>query len=434
VPNSSSPVSSLVAQDIETTDDRGLTYTIVLAPTQGTLLLSSVPLSASGTFTQDDINNGRVSYLHGGAIAGNDSFVFTCKDDNHNSHPPGATDVLDGVNSDLTTNIFTINISRLNPAVAFNGPIPTFNENPGTSIIIDNDSQTVVVNQAAPAAFVVGGSGIGTMTVALSIPSPPVLPAGYPAFTDDQDVLGIKTTLGGAITATLSSAVGVQPQVFTLTYTNPSNVTFPIGVLTTGTSTVPLSVQFSSSTNIPAAAVTEVLKIISFGNPSQNPSNASRQVTVLVTNGAGYSSVPVSKAITVVPYNNPPLIALPAIPAGYTVPRVTITGAVGASDPDSIMTFAISSPPGKGTVTVANNVWTYTAFAASSGVDSFSITVGDLGIPSDLTPSPTPGHPGLPGADHASRHPCHASDHLQCADGDRGGGEPHLYAHRLVER
>ena len=378
--------SNLVAQDVETVDARGLTYTIVLAPTQGTLTLSGASLAASGTFTQDDLNNGRVYYVHDGAIKGNDSFVFTCSDDNGSSHPVGASDTANGVNSNLNTNIFTINISRLNPEVIFSGPIPLFLENPGTPVIIDNNAQTAVYNESDPTAFVTGG-GIGSMTVTLSIPVPATLPAGFPAYTDSQDVLDINPPPGGAITAAVIS--GAVPKAYSLTYTS-SGTTIPIGQLTTGSGTVALSVVFSSQSNIPVDAVTQVLHALTFSSPSKNPSAAAREITVVVTNSAGYSSPPVTKEIDVLPFDNPPTIAVPPVPAGYDVPRVTITGPVGASDTDSIMTYSVSTAPVKGTVTVSNNTWSYTAFAASSGTDSFSITVSDLGIPSNLTPTPTP--------------------------------------------
>jgi len=151
-----------------------------------------------------------------------------------------------------------------------------------------------------------------------------------------------------------------------------------------------LTANLASASNIPTDAVTALLKTISFSNPSRNPSVSRRTFTVVVTNGAGLSSLPATLLLDVSPSNDAPVIASPLVPAGYTVPRVTISGAVGASDVDSKMTYQIATQPGKGTVTVVNNVWTYTAFAGSSGRDSFVLSVGDLGIASDATPAVTP--------------------------------------------
>ena len=68
-------------------DDQGtgVTYTITTAATGGTLFRDGngngvvdggEPLSNSSTFTQDDIDQGRVKYLHGGGVDTGDSFTF----------------------------------------------------------------------------------------------------------------------------------------------------------------------------------------------------------------------------------------------------------------------------------------------------------------------------------------------------------------------
>ena len=66
---------------LETTDqDHGptsLVYNVTTAPANGTLLVSGV---ASLTFTQDDIDNGRLTYLHNGSETTIDSFDFTVDD------------------------------------------------------------------------------------------------------------------------------------------------------------------------------------------------------------------------------------------------------------------------------------------------------------------------------------------------------------------
>jgi N-acetyl-anhydromuramyl-L-alanine amidase AmpD len=56
----------------------GLTYTVVDAPTHGTLLLDGV---ATGTFTQADINADRVQYSQDGGAATGDGFTFTVADE-----------------------------------------------------------------------------------------------------------------------------------------------------------------------------------------------------------------------------------------------------------------------------------------------------------------------------------------------------------------
>jgi uncharacterized repeat protein (TIGR01451 family) len=51
-----------------------IVYTVTAAPTQGTLLLSGQPLTDGGTFTQDDINSGRLAYK--ATEEGADAFSF----------------------------------------------------------------------------------------------------------------------------------------------------------------------------------------------------------------------------------------------------------------------------------------------------------------------------------------------------------------------
>jgi hypothetical protein len=57
-----------------------LVFTIGTAPVNGTLRKLGVALAAAGTFTQDDINNNRITYDHNGTQTTTDSFTFTVSD------------------------------------------------------------------------------------------------------------------------------------------------------------------------------------------------------------------------------------------------------------------------------------------------------------------------------------------------------------------
>ena len=69
---------------LQTTDsDDGpteLTYTVTEIPGSGELQLNGSPLSNGNTFTQDDIDNNRISYQHNGLNALTDVFSFTVAD------------------------------------------------------------------------------------------------------------------------------------------------------------------------------------------------------------------------------------------------------------------------------------------------------------------------------------------------------------------
>jgi len=64
-----------------------LTYTLTAAPARGALRLNSVDLIAGDTFTQDDVNNGRVSYIHNGVDRKADAFDITVADGGEDGAP-----------------------------------------------------------------------------------------------------------------------------------------------------------------------------------------------------------------------------------------------------------------------------------------------------------------------------------------------------------
>jgi hypothetical protein len=57
-----------------------LTYTLTDTPDSGQLRLNGAPIAVGGTFTQDDVNNGRLTYLHNGVDQSRDEFAFTVAD------------------------------------------------------------------------------------------------------------------------------------------------------------------------------------------------------------------------------------------------------------------------------------------------------------------------------------------------------------------
>ena len=72
-----------------------VTYTIVDAPIQGTLIVDGMTLSGGGQFTQADINAGLVSYDHGGSNNPSDTITFILSDDE------GATSALQTFSIDV---------------------------------------------------------------------------------------------------------------------------------------------------------------------------------------------------------------------------------------------------------------------------------------------------------------------------------------------
>jgi hypothetical protein len=71
----------LEASDGVTTPNN-LVYTLVGLPQNGFVELNTQPLTAGGTFTQNDINTGAVKYQHNGTNTSSDAFTFTVENPN----------------------------------------------------------------------------------------------------------------------------------------------------------------------------------------------------------------------------------------------------------------------------------------------------------------------------------------------------------------
>jgi len=86
--------------------DTAITFTITSVATNGTLRLSGATLGLGATFTQDDINNNRVTYLHDGGETTSGAFGFS---------------VSDGVAAALTGQSFAFTITPVNDAATVTG-------------------------------------------------------------------------------------------------------------------------------------------------------------------------------------------------------------------------------------------------------------------------------------------------------------------------
>jgi len=91
--------SRLVSTDADT-PAQFLTYTVLTLPTDGALKLNGTDLAVNGTFTQKDVADGNVSYVHGGSEDGGDSFDWSLSD---------------GTNS-IATTLFPITVTPTNDA------------------------------------------------------------------------------------------------------------------------------------------------------------------------------------------------------------------------------------------------------------------------------------------------------------------------------
>lgn len=97
--------STIASTALLVTDPDGpspVQYTLGSLPGRGVLLLGSTTLSAGQTFSQGDIANGQLSYIHNGSETTSDSFTFTASD----GTPTGV----------LSLTTFSINVTPVNDA------------------------------------------------------------------------------------------------------------------------------------------------------------------------------------------------------------------------------------------------------------------------------------------------------------------------------
>jgi len=131
---------------LKTTDSdtaaTSITYTIEIAPPHGTLKNSGIPLSAGGSFTQDDIDKGRITYTNDGGETSADSFTFT---------------VSDGTNT-LSPQTFFITITSVNDAPVIAAP---------PSITVTEDYAKALTG----ISFSDADAGSGAITATFSVPS-----------------------------------------------------------------------------------------------------------------------------------------------------------------------------------------------------------------------------------------------------------------------
>jgi predicted outer membrane repeat protein len=178
---------------------------------------------------------------------------------------------------------------------------------------------------------------------------PPVLISGIIASVTDTDSPNFDF---GSMTVTLTNnaqpgdllsirnqgtgigQIGVMGN--TITYRAGAAPAVVIGTFTGGTNGQPLVITFNS-TNATLAAVSALLKNLTFSSTSDNPTNAVRTVRVQVADGDSGTSAPVTKTISVTPVNDSSTINNWGGQATFTEdgPRVFLDTDATVTDPDS---------------------------------------------------------------------------------------------------
>lgn len=192
-----------------------------------------------------------------------------------------------------------------------------------------------------------------------------------------EDILGVRSQ--GTGLGQISVAVDV------ISYTPLDNSgTVTIGTFTGGTGTEPLAISLTATTatDVSDEAVTALLRNLTYRNSSLNPDPDPRTLTVTMNDGDGGTSAPVTKTITITPFDDPPTIAPQTI---VTAVSQTITGQLVAVDPEGDpVTFdlVVGSEPLNGDLTLnADGTYEYEPFAGDFATTyTFQVTVSDASL------------------------------------------------------
>ncbi|MEH3144348.1 MAG: DUF4347 domain-containing protein [Methylobacterium frigidaeris] len=342
--------------------DAAITYTVTRAPTNGSLTRGGTTLGLNATFTQDDVNNGRVAYTHDGTDTTGATFGFS---------------VSDGQGGSIAAQTFSFTINPVNdaPTLAATTLDPTFTEGTGAG-----------VQGGAVALFSGGGAGTGE---------------------GGQIITRITLTVSGlrdGAAETLSIGGGAVALVDGTTTAN--GITSAVAVAN-GTATVTVSGAGGFTPQVTAG----LLNGLAYQNLNvDNPTAGSRTVTLTsVTDSGGTAGggsdtalLSIASTVTVSPVDDAPVAAADS----YSVVRSTplVVGAASgllANDSDidgpSLSTI-LASGPRNGTLDLnGDGSFTYTPNAGYVGADSFTYRASDgfLDSPATIvslivgTPAPT---------------------------------------------
>lgn len=264
--------SKVIARANLEVDDYGpavqLTYRVVALPTAGELRLRGVTQVANGTFTQADLNAGLVVYRHTGLLAVTDGFTFTVTNAELNSLP---------------TTAFAITVSGVAGTTT---PVVTLPSGPSTWV---QGGGAVLLDSGATVSDASGTLVGGTLTVSLV------------ANSGAGDVLSVRNVGTGA------GQIGVSGSV--VTYAGST-----IGTVTGGSGS-PLSVALAGTAT--PTGVQALVRNLRFTNGDAAPAAATRTIQVVLVNGTGGASAPVTTDVQVQPVNQPPVVALPRVTVAY---------------------------------------------------------------------------------------------------------------------
>ncbi|MDF1553455.1 MAG: Ig-like domain-containing protein [Deferrisomatales bacterium] len=387
-------------------DDGGpdLTYTVTTSPIGGHLELTSAPGTPVAVFTQEDIDNSLLAYVHDGLGALDDSFEFTLSDGGEDGALP-------------VSGTFTIGVTPVNdPPVFVGGPDENVLEDPGPQTVAgwataidpggpDEGGQVlafVVTDNTNPALFAAGPAvaSDGTLTYT---------PA--PGANGSADItIELQDDGGGADTsAPFTFTVFVAPVNDPPTFTGGPDQSIPedsapqtVAGWATNLSPGPgdetgQSLTFSVTANTNPALFAASPGVSPVGTLTYTPApgaNGSADITIVLrddggtANGGVDTSAPFTFTLTVAAVNDLPVAEDDSVTTPedtpVVIPVLLDNGSGADTDPDGTLVAAsvlIETPPTHGAaVAHPDGTVTYTPdpdYFDASVPDTFTYSVAD---------------------------------------------------------
>ncbi|MFD0389827.1 cadherin-like domain-containing protein [Tistrella bauzanensis] len=297
----------LSSSDVEDPDAADITYTLTAPPPAGTLKLDGVALDTGDTFTQQDIDDGLVTYEHGGSEGASDSFGFSVKDTN------GLT---------VSGQSFALTVTAVNDAPELTAP---------ASIDVTEDTETPLTGISITDADAASGTVTMTFTVG----------EGALAATGTADI-----TVGGTASALTLTGTVSDINAFisggALTFTPDANAN----------GDVTLSIDVDDSGNS--------------GSGGAKTDTATVTLAVTAVNDAPDLTAPASIAVTEDTATSLTGISISDIDAGSGV--VTVTFAVGSGSLSATSGSGVTVGGTATSRTLSGTVTAINAFIAANGV------------------------------------------------------------------
>ncbi len=397
--------TELLASDVDNTATE-LVYTVTGAPANGQIQVSGVNQS---TFTQQDINDGLVTYLHNGGESSSDTVSFSVDDGAGSSSAASLNFSVTAVNDEQSV------VATSSPVSVTEGSSVTLT---GTELLasdVDNTATELVYTvTGAPANGQIQVSGVNQSTFTQQDINDGLVTYLHNGGESSSDTVSFSVDDGAGSSSAASlnfSVTAVNDEQSVVATSSPVSVTEGSSVTLTGTELLASDVDNTATelvytvTGAPANGQIQVSGVNQSTFTQQDINDglvtylhnggesSSDTVSFSVDDGAGSTSA-ASLNFAVTAVNDEQIVASTVTPVSVVEGNsVSLTGSISASDADnsaSELIYAITSAPTNGQILVNgvsqstftqqdldDGVVTYTHDGGESSSDTASFAVDD---------------------------------------------------------